>query len=409
VCDILSSDVEKNSKKGLMTRLTHSGGNEAAKRTAQSVSVPKVVPIYMSSVFSFDDVPSLDGVYDGTQKGYVYSRMANPNYDALNEVLTQAEGCDGAVSFGSGMAAIVTAFLANVSAGDHIVASPVLYGGVYDYLKNEAPRFGIEADFVDFENDDLERHMKPNTKVVYTETITNPLMEVPDLRKAAETAHRHGAKLIVDNTFATPVICRPLEFGADIVVYSATKYLGGHSDLTCGVVLSGAENISRVQKLATLYGGIPGPFDAWLLTRSLRTLELRVRQHSDNAQKLAEYFEKHPKVEKVYYPGLPSSPSHAVAAGQFDGGLFGGMLSADIVGGEGGASRFIAACESVKFVPSLAGVTTSISYPAKTSHRAYTREEMDRCGISMGQLRFSAGLERIEDVIAEFDRAFASV
>jgi methionine-gamma-lyase len=396
-------------KKGLMTRLTHSGGNEAAKRAAESVSVPKVLPIYMSSVFSFDDVPSLDGVYDGSCKGYVYSRMANPSCDALHEVLAQAEGCEGAVSFGSGMAAIVTSFLANLSAGDHVVSSPVLYGGVYDYLKNEAPRFGVEVDFADFERGGLEKAMKPNTKVVYTETITNPLMEVADLRKTADTAHRGGAKLIVDNTFATPVICRPAEFGADFVVYSATKYLGGHSDLTSGAVLCGGEDLARVRRLATLYGGIPSPFDAWLLTRSLRTLELRVARHSDNAMRLAEYLERHPKVEKVYYPGLASSPFHAVAARQFDNGWFGGMLSADIAGGEEGASRFIAACESIKFVPSLAGVTTSLSYPAKTSHRAYSREELEKCGISMGQLRFSTGLECAEDIIEELDRAFESV
>jgi methionine-gamma-lyase len=405
----VNGDAQKGVKKDLMTRLVHCGGNEAAKKTARSVSAPRVLPVYMSSVFSFDDVPSLDGVYEGTQQGYVYSRMANPNYDALHEVLAAAEGCDGAVSFGSGMAAIIAAILANVSTGDHIVSSPVLYGGVYDYLKNEAPRFGIEVDFVDFERDGPENFMKPNTKIVYTETISNPLMEVADLQKTAEIAHRHGAAFIVDNTFATPVLCRPMEFGADIVVYSATKYLGGHSDITCGAALSDSATVTRMQRLATLYGAIPGPFDAWLLTRSLRTLALRVRQHSDNAQKLAEYLERHPKVEKVHYPGLPSSPFHAIAAKQFDDGRFGGMLSADIVGGEKGASRFIAACENVKFVPSLAGVTTSISYPAKTSHRAYTPEEMERCGISMGQLRFSAGLECIEDVIAEFDRAFADV
>lgn len=399
----------KKTKKDLMTRLTHSGENEAAKRIARSVSVPKVVPVYMSSVFCFDDVPSLDGVYDGTKQGYVYSRMSNPGYDCLNEVLASAEGCDGALCFGSGMAAIIAAFLANVAAGDHIVSSPVLYGGVYDYLKNEAPRFGISVDFVDFERDDLEKYLRPNTKVVYTETITNPLMEVPDLKQVADVAHKGGAKLIVDNTFATPAVCRPMEFGADIVVYSGTKYLGGHSDIICGTAAAGAENIARMQRVATLYGGIPGPFDAWLLTRSLRTLGLRMRQHSENAMKLAAYFARHPKVEKVYYPGLASSPYHAVAAKQFDNGWFGGMLSADIAGGEAGASRFIAACESVKFVPSLAGVTTSISYPAKTSHRAYSKEDLDKCGISMGQLRFSAGLENIDDVIAEFEKAFESV
>ena len=398
-------------KKALASNLAHGGENRTAKKIARSVSVPKVVPIYMSSVFSFDDVPSLDGVYDGTQQGYVYSRMGNPGYDALHEVLALAEECDGALSFGSGMAAIITTFLAHAGSGDHILSSPVLYGGVYDYLKNEAPRFGIEVDFADFLNDGVEKHLKPNTKIVYTETITNPLMEVADLQKIAEAVHKSNPEtlFVVDNTFATPAVCRPLEFGADIAVYSATKYLGGHSDILCGAVTSSARRIAHLQRYLTLYGAVPSPFDAWLLTRSLRTLELRVRQHCENAQKLAEYFERHPKAERVYYPGLASSPSHDVAMKQFRDGRCGGMLSVDIAGGEAGASRFIAACEDIKFVPSLAGVTTSISYPAKTSHRAYTKAELEKCGISAGQLRISAGLESADDILAEFDKAFAAV
>ena len=396
-------------KKGLATRMIHAGENEIAKKVAQSVSVPKVMPIYMSSVFSFDDVASLDAVYDGTQPGYVYTRMSNPGTDCVEEVLTAAEGSDGAIVFSSGMAAIITAFMANVSTGDHIISSPVLYGGVYDYLKNEIPRFGVEVDFVDFIHDDIEKYIKPNTKIIYTETITNPLMEVMDLAKTAEIAHRHGAKMIVDNTFATPAICRPLEFGADIVVYSGTKYLGGHSDIISGVITANSENITQIKRYATLYGNNPSPFDAWLLTRSLRTLELRVEKHSQNAQKLAEYLAQHPKVEKVYSPGLKDSPFHELAQKQFENGWCSGMLSADIVGGEKGASDFIAACESVKFVPSLAGVSTSISYPAKTSHRAYSAEELAHCGISMGQLRFSVGLEKIEDIIEEFERAFSKI
>lgn len=396
-------------EKGLMTKIIHAGENRIAKEVAKSVSVPKVMPIYMSSVFSFDDVPSLDGVYDGTKSGYVYTRMANPSIDCVEEVLAAAEGCEGSIVFSSGMAAIITAIIANVSTGDHIISSPVLYGGVYDYLKNEISRFGVQVDFVDFIHDDLERYIKPNTKVVYTETITNPLMEVMDIKKIADIAHRHDAKMIIDNTFATPAICRPIEFGADIVVYSGTKYLGGHSDIISGVINSDAANIARIQKYATLYGNTLSPFDAWLLTRSMRTLELRMHKHSQNAQKLAEYLEQHPKVERVYFPGLNSSQFHGLAQTQFQNGWCGGMLSADIAGGEKAAADFIAACQDVKFVPSLAGVSTSISYPAKTSHRAYSPEELKQCGISLGQLRFSVGLEQIDDIILEFDKAFDSI
>ena len=396
-------------EKGLSTKLIHAGESEFAKKVAASVSQPKVMPIYMSSVFSFDDVPTLDAVYDGTQEGYVYSRMSNPGIDSLTDVICQAEGCDGAIVFSSGMAAIINSFITNVEKGDHIISSPVLYGGVYDYLKNEIVRFGIEVDFVDFLTENIEDYIKPNTKIIYTETITNPLMEVMDIKKIADIAHKHGAKLIVDNTFATPAICRPLDLGADIVVYSGTKYLGGHSDIISGVLCTNRENYLKSKKTSILYGATLSPFDGWLLTRSLRTLDLRMEKHSANALKLAAYLENHPKVSKVYYPGLASSSFNQLANKQFTNGWCGGMLSADIVGDEKGASAFIAACETIKFIPSLAGVATSISYPAKTSHRAYSKEEMERCGISMGQLRFSTGLEKIEDVLEEFDKAFKSV
>jgi methionine-gamma-lyase len=335
--------------------------------------------------------------------------MGNPNYDALHELLSLAEDAGGAASFGSGMAAILTTLLAFAGQGDHILASPVLYGGVYDFLKNEAPRFGIEVDFADFFADDLERRIKPNTKILYTETITNPLMEVPDLKKISALARKHGARTVVDNTFATPSICRPMKLGVDIVVYSATKYLGGHSDITSGAALAGKDDIARIQRCATLYGCIPSPFDAWLLARSLRTLDLRVRRHCENALKVAEYFEKHPKIDKTHYPGLISSPFHATAVKQFEKGLLGGMVSADLSGGQKSAEKFIAACKTIKFVPSLAGFSTTISYPAKTSHRAYSKEDLDGCGVTLGQLRFSIGLEDSDDILAEFEDAFKSL
>lgn len=200
-----------------------------------------------------------------------------------------------------------------MKSGDHVVSSPVLYGGVYDYFKHELPRFGVEVTFVDFEDmDALKAAIRPNTKVVYTETISNPLMEVLNLPEIAKAAHAHGCKFIVDNTFATPAVAQPLKMGADIVVYSTTKYLGGHSDLIGGAILSDAENINEMHRYFTLYGAIMGPFEAWLLARSLRTLDLRMKQHSENALKVAQFLEKHPKVERVYYPGLDSSPYKAL-------------------------------------------------------------------------------------------------
>lgn len=396
-------------EKGLMTRLTHTGGNVHAKKVAKSVSVPKVMPIYMSSVFSFDDVPTLDAVYDGSAQGYVYSRMSNPGIEGVEEVLASAEQSDGALVFSSGMAAIVTTIISQVQSGDHIISSPVLYGGVYDYFKNELPRFGVEVSFVDFDNDNIEKYIRPNTKVIYTETISNPLMKVEDIPAIAKSAHAHGCKLIIDNTFATPAVAQPLKMGADIVVYSVTKYMCGHSDIIGGAVMSNKENIDHISRFYTLYGSIMSPFDAWLLARSMRTLELRMKQHSENALKVAKYLEKHPKIERVYYPGLDSSPYKVRADKLFIKGRYGGMLSANIANGEKGACTFVKECESVKFVPSLACVTTTISYPARTSHRAYSAEELDNVGIPMGQLRFSVGLEDIDDIIEEFDKALKKV
>jgi methionine-gamma-lyase len=396
-------------EKGMMTRLTHSGENKLAKEMAKSVSVPKVLPIYMSSVYSFDDVPSLDAVYDGTASGYVYSRMSNPGTDAVEEILANAEQSEGALVFSSGMAAIITTIISQVKAGDHIISSPVLYGGVYDYFVNELPRFGVEVTFVDFDDDDIEKYIRQNTKVVYTESISNPLMKVEDIPALARIAHAHGCKLIVDNTFATPAVAQPLKMGADIVVYSATKFLGGHSDILGGAVTASKENIDHIRRYLTLYGPVMSPFDAWLLARSMRTLDLRMKQHSENALKVARYFEKHPKIEQVYYPGLDSSPYKARADRLFIKGRYGGMLSADIANGENGASTFIKECKSVKLVPSLAGVATTISYPAKTSHRAYSAKDMAKVGITIGQLRFSIGLEDIDDIIEEFDKALTKV
>ncbi|MBQ9972595.1 MAG: aminotransferase class I/II-fold pyridoxal phosphate-dependent enzyme [Firmicutes bacterium] len=397
-------------KKHLRTRLAHTGDVGIAKKIHAGVSVPKVLPIYMTSVFSFDDVPTLDAVYEGNADGYVYTRMTNPGTDAVEEILAAAEDADGALVFSSGMAAIVTSIIANVKSGDHIISSPVLYGGVYDYFKNELPRFGVEVTFVDFEDfEAVKAAVRPETKVFYTETISNPLMEVIDIPAIAEIAHANGCKLIIDNTFATPAVCRPLEHGADIVVYSTTKFLGGHSDLTGGAILSDAENIAQLRRYFTLYGAIMGPFEAWLLARSLRTLDLRMKAHSENALKVAEFLEKHPKVERVYYPGLASSKYKELADKLFVEGRCGGMLSADIAGGEEGASTLIKECPTIKLVPSLAGFSTTISYPAKTSHRAYSPEDMEAAGISMGQLRFSIGIEDADDIIAELAEALDQI
>jgi methionine-gamma-lyase len=239
--------------------------------------------------------------------------------------------------------------------------------------------------------------------------ISNPLMEVQDIPALAEIAHKHGLKLFVDNTFASPVVVKPLLLGADAVLYSATKYLCGHNDITAGAVIAGADIIARIKRIQLLFGAILGPSDSWLLARSLRTLDLRVRKHSENARAIAEFLEAHPLIERVHYAGLTSSPSHERAERQFEKGIFGGMLSVDLKGGEKAATALIAAMQMILFAPSLAGTSTTVSYAIKTSHRFYKREDLDALGITAGQLRFSIGLEDAEDIKRELETALEQV
>jgi methionine-gamma-lyase len=391
-------------EKSFASKLIHLG-----EKFPESVSRTKSLPIAMTSVFVFDDVETLDKVYDGEASGYIYTRNGNPVHDALAEIMYNIEEGGGALVYSSGMAAISLSIISQLKAGDHVIAANVLYGGSFQFIKTELARFNIEVSFVDPINEDISPYFKANTKIVYVETISNPMMEVIDLEKIAKVAHQFGAKLIVDNTFATPVICQPLNLGADIVVYSATKYLCGHSDVTAGIVVSDKETIKQIYPVGLLYGPTMSPFDAWLVVRSLRTLELRLKQHSENALKLAQHLEKNPKITKVYYPGLASSPTYEVAKRVLQNDLFGGMLSIDLASGEHGAYELLRNLETIKFVPSLAGVSTSTSYPAKTSHRALNDEELKKAGISKGLIRVSVGLENIDDIIREFDGALGKI
>lgn len=394
----------------ISTKLAHTGDGQADKAFRQFHSVPEVLPVYMTSVFAFDDVKSVDNIYDGIEDGYVYSRMRHPNNDVVAKALAEADGAEDALVFSSGMAAIILSILSVVGTGDHIVSSPVLYGGVRDYLENELKRFGIDVTFTDFsEVSNIEKAIRPNTKLVYTETISNPLLAVPDIPAVAQIAHAHGTYFFIDNTFASPIVAQPIRYGVDLVLYSATKYLGGHSDIIGGAATGSATLIKALQKKLTLYGATLGAAESWLLARSLRTLDLRVTKQSQNALKIAEFLEKHPAIERVYYPGLASNHDHAIAKRLFRNGLYGGMLSADIKGGVKEATAVVNHLGFIKYVPSLAGTATSVSYPAKTSHRAYSKEELRKAGISLGQLRFSAGIEDPADIIAQLDDALRGI
>jgi methionine-gamma-lyase len=396
----------KKDEKGLASRLIHKGDGQFQKKINKTASVAETFPIYWSSVFAFDDVPSVDDIYEKKAEGYIYSRIAAPNSDAVSEIIASADKASAAFVFSSGLAAITSTLFALLKKGDHIISSPTLYGGVYDFLANELKRFDIQTTFIDFAKEDIAAHIKPNTKIIYAETISNPLMEVPDIAAVAHIARKNGLLFAIDNTFATPAIVQPLTLGADIALYSATKYLGGHSDLIGGAVsVNSAEIAAKIKRVQTLYGAILSPVDCWLLARSLRTLDLRMEKHSQNALKVAQFLEKHPKVEKVFYPGLPSSPYNSIAAGQFKEGRFGGMMSVNLKGGGKAAQNFIKKLENIPFVPSLAGTSTTVSYSAKTSHRFLTPAQRQKLGITDGQVRLSIGLEDPADIMNDISAA----
>jgi methionine-gamma-lyase len=399
-------------EKKLSTKLIHTGDGQFSKKLRDMITSPETFPLYLTSVFSFDGVKSLDEVNECGDLGYTYSRSAHPNADAVSEILAASDDGDRALVFSSGMGAITSAILSLVKSGEHIVASSVLYGGVHSFFTKELAKFNIEVTFADLAREDVTSFIRPETKVIYTETINNPLMEVPDIEALSAAAKAHGLTLVVDNTFATPVVAKPLKLGADVALYSATKYLGGHSDLIGGAAVGHAGVIETIRQFQSLYGTIMNQFDSWLLARSLRTLDLRVRKHSENALAAAKFLESHPKVEKVFYPGLTSSEFYERANRQFEGGegkRFGGMLSVNIKGGERAASDLIDGLGMIALVPSLAGTATTVSYPARTSHRFYEREERERLGIMPGQLRFSIGVEDSDDILEDISKALDGI
>lgn len=383
----------------------HTGNGEKCYAMNKQPTVPETFPIYLSSAYIMDSVETIDAICEGKEDGYGYFRVGNPNADATSEILAAADGAEKGLVFASGMAAITTAIQTFVKPGDHIIASPIIYGEAFYFLKYELKRWGVETTFVDFNKEDVKDYIRPNTTLIYGETIANPSMSVPDIQYLADTAHENGAKLFIDNTFATPVIAKPIKFGADLVIYSATKYLGGHDDLVGGAVVGPSDLIEKIRLMLGLYGSNLGAAESWLLSRSLRTLPLRVRKMSENGLALAKYLEAHPKVEKVYYPGLSSSPSKELADKQFEGNGYGGMLSVNFRGGQEMIDKLIRNLKLIRFVPTLAGVGTTLTYPARASHRDLNKDELAAIGITMGQIRLSSGLEEADDLISDFDQA----
>jgi len=373
------------------------------------VTLPEVPPIYATSVFSFSTLEDVDAVYEGKKPGYVYSRMANPTVVSLEKRLAGIEGAQEALAFSSGMAAITTTLFSLVRPGDHILASSALYGGTYAVFSDFLPSWGVDVEFLEnLEPGRITSRFRENTRMVYLETISNPLLEVPDIPRICDEAEEHGCLIVVDNTFASPALFRPVPEGADIVLESLTKYLNGHSDITGGMAAGSSEIMEKVQKMRSLLGGCMSPFDAWLVLRGLRTFQLRMGKHSESALYLARNLQKHPAVKKVFYPGLETHKSYGIARKMLKDG-FGGMLSFELEAGEKAVSRFVRSLENIELLPSLAATSTTVSHPAKTSHRSMPQKEREKAGITGSLLRLSAGIESPKAVWEDLNRALERI
>ncbi|WP_373059053.1 PLP-dependent aspartate aminotransferase family protein [Zunongwangia sp. H14] len=377
--------------KGINTICTHTGELEDQQFKGA------ISPLYMSTSYAFEEVEVKR-----------YPRYFNtPNQVALAQKMAALEHGEAALIFGSGMAAVSTALLAFLHKGDHVVFQNTLYGGTSNLVVEEFDKFGIEYTFTqDYAPASFEKEVKENTKVIYIETPSNPLLTVTDIKAVAEIAKKHGLVSMIDNTFASPVNQNPIDLGIDVVLHSATKYMGGHSDILAGTAIASEAHIDKIFQLAKNFGGSLSDYTVWLLERSLKTMGLRVKAQNENAMILAEFLHQHQDIASVYYPGLESHPDHKVAASQMKG--FGGMLSFELKEGLD-AELFQKKLKLIKSSMSLAGVESTILSPSKTSHGLLTPEEREKQGIRDGLLRFSVGIEEKEDLIDDIEQALGQI
>ncbi|TPG72342.1 trans-sulfuration enzyme family protein [Hymenobacter nivis] len=377
---------------------------------------PKVTPIYQTSVFKFASLAELEEYYTAPGRGgrYGYSRSEHPNTEELVAAVALLEGVAGGalagVATGAGLSGLLAAVLATCQAGDHVLCPAELYGGSVVLLSNELARLGIDTTYVPLADlYDLGRHARPNTKLVLAETLSNPLLVVLDGPRLAAACQAQGVLLLIDNTFASPAISQPFSWGADLVWHSATKYLGGHSDVTAGLVLARDPAVAqRLRQVGGSLGLTLAPLESWLTLRGTKTLRLRMRQHSDNGLAVAQFLAQQPAVGQVFYPGLPTHPGHALAAAQLRGGQFGGMLSFRLADDTAAAvDAFIQKSQLFPLAPSLAGVDSSCSYPLATSHRHIPDERRQSLGITPGLIRLSVGIEEANDLLADLAQALS--
>ncbi len=395
---------QSQKKLSLTSKAVHAGEGEVSPNTR-----PLSQPIYQTTVYSFNSLEMVDEVFSQTTEGFIYYRTGTPNQVAFEEAMAKLEGTEAAYAASSGMGAIFAAISAAVQTGDHIIADARIYGSTFELLSSYFSRFGVETTFLNVSDSQAVRQARrPSTRVLFFETVGNPLLQVADLKELAGLGKELGLLTFVDSTFTSPALVRPIEWGLDVVLHATTKYIGGHSDALGGIVAGKADFIARVRQAGRVTGQAQGPFDSWLNVRSLKTLPLRMSAHSLNALEVAGWLEKHPKIKRVFYPGLPSHSQSEVARRQMPEGC-GGMVSFELEGGFPAASRFVKALKLILFAPSLADVTTTISHPASTSHRPVSQEGRLKLGISDGLLRLSVGIEEVSDILEDLNTALREV
>jgi cystathionine beta-lyase/cystathionine gamma-synthase len=377
-----------------------------AEPVGESGSV--ITPIYQTTTFGFSKAKDAARAAEGKSDKYTYTRWDNPTTVALERKLAAFEHADNAAFFSSGMAAVSTSVMAFVRKGDHVVTIRDLYGGTFQLMSEVLPAFGVETTLVETTDfDQMRRAMRPNTKVVYIESPTNPTLKLVDVAKAAKLAHKSGALLLIDNTFASPINQLPLELGADVAIHSATKYLNGHADVSAGAAAGSEENITKIKMLRRVLGGTLDPHASWLVLRGMKTMALRVKAANENAQALAEFLAKHKKVKRVNYPGLRTHPQYDLARRQMKG--FGGMMSFELKGSLEDAMKLTERLRIPFLAASLGGVATLITQPAAITHHQLTPEQRAKVGIPDTLIRLSVGVEDKEDLISDFEQALASV
>lgn len=389
----------------LATKTIHGYGE--GDKLAGAISLP----IYQTSTYHFNDAQHGADLFAGKVEGHVYSRISNPTVDAFQREIACLEGAEAAQAFGSGMGAIFNAIMAICESGDSYISSKTVYGGTHGLNDHVIGRFGVTCHEVDFSDlnvvEDAIKNAK-NPKILYFETPANPTLEIYDIRDLVELGHKHNLTVIMDNTFATPMLQHPLSLGVDVVLHSATKYICGHGDVVAGVVAGSADYIKKLRDDCYIdTGATMAPFNAWLLIRGLKTLSVRVRQHCENAKIVAEYLAKHPKVTAMHYPGLASNPGHEIAKKQMEG--FGGMMAFEIAGGFEEGKKVMDAIEMAQVAVSLGDCDTLIVHPASTTHATYSTEQRMNAGIKDNLIRLSVGIENVNDIIEDLEIALKAI